>query len=517
MSTPKCTYNIRTQLTSFAPGGTWTYVGYNSSSDAGPWSQTPVVPLVPELSGTTINRGDDFAIITDNKSFGYYRFNYTIGTDTVSLTIRVIDDIITSGVSTSITLSTQDNPVDLLYILGGSANGVWTDLDSAGGAFNSGTNTLTPTTLTPGNTYRFKYSLTNGYAQGGCTSCPSLESTVTVSIVSGFSARIDATDDTCTFTMALKNPDDNVSNKAKVVIEADSFRPKFTVKRVVTDCNSLTVADDVVEVAAFTELIIGHNMGTVPSALQTGGFIETLTLTNSAGGTVTVPLAPSGANQAVFTGVGGSTTASALTFAAFNTSAYRDALQIAIANSLGAQGFFANTHYRLFVRVDNISGTGEVVIGFFAKHQPSSAWLGYNTMSYRVTSSSNTTSAGINYKFYGYSFIPATYSLGSCGYLNVLPAGSTQIIDTSTSTYNNIVLTGSTYVFTVDGSSVSSLTCTSKRLQAVPLNCTGNTTYLWDYKGATTSVIEVFVKGTYKVTLTCDNPVATKEVIYVYS
>ena len=517
MSTPKCTYNIRTQLTSFAPGGTWTYVGYNANSDSGPWGNNPATPLVPELPGSVINRGDDFTIVTDGKSFGYYKFNYTIGSDTVSLTVRVIDDVITSGVSTSITLSTQDSPVDLLFILGGSPNGVWTDLDSAGGAFNSATNTLTPTTLTPGNTYRFKYSLTSGYAQGGCTSCPSLESTVTVSIVSGFSARVDVTDDTCVLTMALRNPDDNVANKAKVTIDADSLRPKFVVKRVVTDCNSLTLADDVVEVAAFTELIIGHNMSTVPSALQTGGFIETLTLTNSAGGTVTVPLAPSGANQAVFTGVGGSTTASALTFTSPNTTAYRNALEIAIRNSLGVQGFFINTHYRLFIRVDNVSGTGEVILGFFAKHQPSTAWLGYSSMLYRATSSSGTTSAGINYSFYGYSFIPATYSQLPCGMLSVLPAGSTQIIDTSLSTYNNIVLTGSTYVFTVDGSSVASLTCTSKRLQAVPLNCTGNATYLWDYKSATTSVIEVINKGTYKVTVTCSNPVGTKEVIYVYS
>jgi hypothetical protein len=524
MSTPKCTYYIRKDLTTYAPGGTWTYVGYNVSTDAGPWGANPQSPLVSHAPGTVIQGVDDFLINTDNKSFGYYRFNYTLNSSTVSLTVRVIDDTITAGSDKELTLSTADTPANLLYALGASPNGTWTDLNGAGAAFNPTTGILTPTTLTPGNTYRFKYTLTNGYAQGGCQSCPDLETTITVFIAASFSARLDVTDDTCTYTMTLAHPDTAVANQGKVSISADAFVPNLSVRQIITDCNSIQVYNQVVRFGNSVELIIGHSTDITAIHLQSGGFIETLTLSNSAGGTVVIPLAPSGANQAVFAGIGGSTDASALTFSAYNSSSYQNAVGIAIRNYLGTQNFFENIHYKLFLSVLPTFANGSLKIGFIARHQPSTAWLGYNTMGYRASTGAGITTAAINYKFTVNAVNPVTYNIPGCSnlqavFITSLPGGVENIIDVSTATYNNIPLLSNTYTLTLDNAnSIMSRVCNSKRLQAVPLNCSGTVSYLWPgYFNATASVIEVVNKGTYTVSVSCTNPSGTKEVVYVYS
>lgn len=510
MSTPKCTYNIRTQLTSFAPGGVWTYVGYNSNTDAGPWSQTPAVPLIPELSGTVINRGDNFSIVTDDKSFGYYRFNYTLGTDVVSLTIRVIDDIITAGSSKTLTLSTASSPVNLRTLLGASAGGTWTDVNNAGAAFAN--DILTPTTLTPGNTYQFKYSLTNSYTQGGCTSCPPLETTATVTILSVFAGRIDATDDTCTISMTLVHPDTSASNVAKVTVQANSFSPSIVCNRVITDCNNVVINQQLVNVKAVTEVVIGADM-TTGNNLQNTGFLETLTLNNSSGGTLTVPLAPSGINQAVFTGVGGTVTASDLTYQGFNNPAFASSIKKAIVNYLGTQSLVENTNYRLYVS----STDGYVSIRLSARHNPTQSWLGYNTLTYKITSGSNNTTLTSNSKFAGESPIDVFYTGTPCpASLVARTVFADTIIDLATTTYTNIGLKANTHSLTLANTSVTSGTCTSKLLTAVPLNCTGAATYLWTYGGLTTNSIEVTTKGNYTVTISCSNPVGSVTVTYEY-
>lgn len=510
MSTPKCTYSIRTQLTNFAAGGIWTYVGYNSSSDAGPWSETPVTPLVPEVAGSVINRGDNFSIITDNKSFGYYRFNYTLNGTTVSLTVRVIDDTITAGTSKSLILSTSSSPVNLLTQLGASAGGTWTDVNNAGAAFAN--NILTPTTLTPGNIYRFTYSLKNNYTPGGCTACPPLEATITVSIQSVFTGRIDSNDDTCTVTMTLVHPDTSVSNQAKVTVPTNALSPVLTVKRVITDCNNVVVNELVTNIKAVTEVTIGASM-TTGNNLQTSGFLETLTLNNSAGGTVTVPLAPSGANQAVFSGIGGNITASSLTYQGINNPAFASAIKTAIVNYLGTQNFTENTNYRVYVT----STDGYVSIRLSAKHNPSTAWLGFNQLAYKITSTSGNTTVSGNSKFSGESPIDVFYNGSPCpSSLVARPVFADTIVDLATTTYTSISIKANTHSFTLANTSVMSSTCPAKLLTAVGLNCNGVLTYAWNYGGVTTSTVKVITKGIYTVTISCSNPAGSIPITYEY-
>ncbi len=73
-----CPKALRTDINTTAqPGGVWTYIGYSSNSPTGPFTSTPITPLVQVAPGGTL-AGDNPIVNPASASPGFYRFRYYI-------------------------------------------------------------------------------------------------------------------------------------------------------------------------------------------------------------------------------------------------------------------------------------------------------------------------------------------------------------------------------------------------------------------------------------------------------
>lgn len=505
-----CTYNIKKDLApSFADGGTWKYIGYNVSSNTGPWTGTPANPLVNYSANSIIPLGDDFVIETKNKSLGYYKFTYTYLGSVVELIVRVIDDVVTAGVSKTINLTPSSGNTNLLTELGATAGGVWTDVDNVGAAFVN--NVLDPSGLSEGE-YEFKYNLTGSYEDKGCETCPPLESTIIVKISQSLTVLIEATDNTCAYTIAAKHPDTNTVNSAKVQIATNAYAPTLTVNKVISnDCEGVvyTAAETF---GSFDFVYVGVS-SLSSDVIEAGGYLETVQLTDSVTQAVTtVPVAPFGPNIANFSGLGGPLTANDLIYNGVDFNTFASSIAKAIQNNLGVSGFIQGEHYILRVGGSPVG----LRIQMAAKHNPTTKWFGVTSFTFKkVTGGVNITTATSNKSI--------TYIGGSLNYATSPCPKSLRLslqiaanpINIANTTYTNIAVV-TPIALTVNAAD-SKLTedCDSKAMQAIVQNCIGNITYSWS-SGETTQGIEKVTRGTYTVTVTCSNPSGTTSAQYVY-
>jgi hypothetical protein len=504
-----CTYNIRKDLApSFATGGTWKYIGFNASSGSGPWTSTPANPLVNYTANSTIPLGDDFVIETKDKTVGYYKFTYTVLASTVDLIVRIIDGVITAGVSKTLDLTPSSGNTNLLTALGATAGGTWTDIDNVGAAFSNGI--LDPSGLAAGE-YEFKYDLTGTYVDEGCDSCPPLVSTITVKIAQSLKAIITATDDTCAFTISGKHPDTSTANSGKVEIATDGYAPTIKVNKVITSCTGV-VYTATENIASFDFVYVGVT-STSNNVFQAGANLETVTLTDSVTQTTTtIGVAPSGTNIATFSGVGGNITANSLIYNGVDFNSFIGSVSIAIQNRLGVLGFTQGIHYVLRI-AGSITG---LRIQMAAKHNPTTKWFGVTGLSYKTTSSGQVLTETIPVKDVSFGGNTLYYSTNPCpSDLRLRYMLENNPVDLANTSYNTIgVITPIALTVASVGSKLTE-TCNSKLLQTTVQNCNGTVTYSWS-SGETTQSIEKVTRGTYTVTVTCSNPSGTTTAQYVY-
>lgn len=549
----ECTKFIRADLSDsggapYPGGGVWTYLGY-STVEGGPYTDTPATPLVPYAKDAVIPEGDDFELVTGGVTTGYYAFQYDQGGQTYTSLIGIFSGIDCAGVDSDKIYSSSDATVyDLSTFLDGTGcpthttGGAWENIDSAPGF--SAPN-FTPSTAGVG-IWRFRYYLQDtGYeAYEDCEDC-NVEALITVEVTADFRVFITTADTTCQYTAAVDNPSDSVANKANVSIDDDDFFPSFEFRKVVdsdcedTDCTVSIVAShpdtgvednfklviapnylasDILYNAAFltcndevawinatttnSKFASTHNymLGFELEGFQTGGYIDRIQMTENNNGVETnfwVPCAPSGANQATFSGSGGTTDATALTFDDTLPGNFSAAIAIAIRNELidnrgYSEAETEGTTDEFFLAWDTSSysgGDGRIAIRFTVKHQPTGIWAGLKTSAATVEADFDGIAGVVAYTYadpemieeklsFGFSIsssFPVGSKLSNCSEANlqIESTTSTPLIDVSD--YDTIIwnasnaavgpLSATEAVWSVPNTgSPTSMTCTDQPL-----------------------------------------------------
>lgn len=508
MATLTCSFNLRTASTSVGvpTGGKWYYKGY-SSTEGGPYDDTPATSLFPSLViDDEIPGGDNPVVYTLGVTAGYYLVQYQYPGNILSRVIKITTQNENAGNSDSLSFSTSDNNTyNLLTFTGGLPGGTWTDLDGAGAGFNNGE--ITPSNFPSPGVYEFLYSFKVGnYEEIDCQACPPLESTITVTIDDGFTVSIVQSAGTCDYTISMENPDTALANQAKLLINANDSAPTFSQRRKVTSTCGEELYNQVINQQTFSI----HLYNKVNN-LADGGNLEYITAYSTTQGAITIPLAPSGVNMAVMSGVGGNVTAGQLVFNSASPNTFEDAITFVIRNYLGTLGYVEGVNYNLFpttVEVDDI------FIFFRCKHNPTTEWIGLDnalsTIEYVQTSGGIPQTSGTPEILDIPLTIDFSYDRSPCP-INLRyrtnPTNSPAWLDEPNVTYNSIPLAGIATSFSLHGSSVLVEQCASTILTATPQNCAGNVTYLWNTGDTTNSINRV--SGTFSVDADCDNPVET--------
>lgn len=521
-----CSAYMRSTFNSAAPaGGFWTYEGYDATSGAGDFDDTPPNPLFPYNVGDVIPLGDDFQINYRDKTPGFYKVTYNYSGNQDEVVLELLDsDTQCAGADTSQTFSNTDNTAySLLGLLSSgdcitiTSGGQWEDIDGAGAAFNTTTGELTPSNVSTPGEYRFRYYLnTTGYDIFDCEECPSFESTFTANVLAAFGINITSSAASCDHTISVENPDTTISNEAKVLMDTAESRdwPVYQVrKKVTSSCDGEMVN----EVVNYVDNHLLYTVLQTNADLNNGGNIETVKLFSTTTGAIDVPVAPFGPNQAAQKGTAGQVTATDLVYDCNNPTRFSNALEIVIKNYLiDTVGLTDGVNFSFeFAAVDALCTNATLKIYMGVYHSPSNQWVGVNRTSsqivYKTDSGAIDTTSGNTDILVNSSTNLYVESPAPCNGTSKLRWGSedesvSTIIDTANTDYNVVTLNVSTFTFTNDpNDSNSTESCEGYTLTASPFNCVGTTTYLWDRDGETTASITVS-PGTYSVTADCDNP-----------
>jgi len=384
-----CTTYIRKDLSvkngvAFPSGGVWTYTGY-STTEGGPYDDTPTNDIVSYDAGEVIPLGDDFQLNTDGVDVGYYAFTYERD-GTYTLVVAVLDKSNCAGVDSTVEYSNTDGTAyDLSTLLPGTGctspdgSGTWEDIDGAGGNFVAPN--LTPNGLTPG-TYRFRYYLQDtDYNAYECEDDCNIEATITVEIFSDFSVAIAVTSGTCTYTIDVQHPSTNVSGDIQLTVNADDESVRLTYDKIVA---STCQSSDIINTEVVKNNFVYITDIESDTGLQDTGTIENLTIQSTTLGNIVIPLSPT---TATLSGAGGNIASNDLAFYSIQSAKFEQTIKKAIINYLYDQGYTHYTDYKL--SYVTVSSSGIIKIGFGVKHNPSSEWLGIDRSSavleYKVT------------------------------------------------------------------------------------------------------------------------------------
>jgi hypothetical protein len=517
-----CVINLKQDVIPSLPNnGFWVYQGYNVSSDVGPWGVNPLSPLFSFSPGTVVNT-PNIQLNTEGKSAGYYGFDYVYGSEATRIVVSVIEDSITAGVSKSINLSETSSPINLLTQLGASSGGIWTDVDNVGSSFSNGT--LDPDGL-PSGVYRFRYDLTDqNETVDTCTDCPSLISEISVNITPGITGNITLSTESATYTLELVHPDSSTLNRAKFVLLSDNLTWQVLARKLVKR-NSVTIEDTIVNLHATAPLTSTFSSAPVLwlgrriesfAALQPTGFIQYVTLVDSVTNTasVTVPLAPSGTYQAVFSGPAGTVTADDLTFNGTNGPQMAAAIIVAFKNYMSTISAVEGTHY-YFTLENSILGTSPPSKFYTAvKHTPASLWYGISGIAFKRNSSAINTTSSQEVNAFTWWELPVRFGQG-CPYLSYDPSFAAYIFNGNRFTFSFTNFSELTpVVISEKPTSFVSTVCTEDILTVSVQGCTGSLSYLWS-TGSTTASTLALLPGLYTVTCTCTNPAQTITLSYV--
>lgn len=493
------------------PGGSWVYVGFNATVDTGPWTGTPAIPLVNVAAGTNLaSWGYDFALVEDGKTPGYYRFtyNYIGGSDDV--TIRVQSNLVCAGQNAGITIEAGDAfTLNLFTLISGGVcpspqtGGTWTNVDSSPG-FNAGTGILTTGSI-PEGTYHFEYTI----SASNVLDCDNCITTATVTLTVSSAATLDATigksDVSCTYSYRLAHPVTDTSNQVYFTIADNDQNATLSYKAEVLNCDSEIVFSETVVIP--TPMSLGTSTRTgLPMA--TGGWIDSMRVHSSLGTFVTVPLGPL---TATYSGVGGTTNATALTYNASTPSIFFNAIRIALVNYLGVLGYVENTDYKIEY-IGMSSPLNTVLIAMGCKRNPTSRWLGIRKVGSLLTFKPTgggvvTTGNGSNY-YTQVNFermFSALPCLAGANMLHMIGSFTPSHINLTTLDLDVIDLVGADLAVTPTGT--LSKSCTDKLLTANPTGCGGTLSYEWQ-TGATTQSIKVpYIAGvTHTIQVSCTSP-----------
>ena len=497
------------------PGGSWVYVGFNATSNTGPWTGTPSVPLVNVAAGTDLSSwGYDFTLTEDGKTPGYYKFtyNYVGGSDDVIIYVQ--SNLICAGQNAGITIEEGDAfTLNLFTLISGGTcpspqtGGTWTNVDSSPG-FNTGTGVLTTGSVLEG-TYHFEYTISSSEVLE-CDSCPTTATvTLTVASPASLDATIGQSNTTCVYTYRLAHPVTDASNQVYFSIADEDQNDKLNYKVQVLNCDSEIVFEEEVSIANPMDLGVEIFTG----ALATGGSMEDLRLHMSTGPTITVPLSPL---TATYSGVGGTTNATALTYNSGTPEIFYNAVRVALVNYLGTLGFSENTNYKI-VRIGRYENgtTTQVTIVLGGKRNPSGTWIGVkksgSLLRFRPTGGAIVgTVNGLNYVkpiIFSRSFSALPCMAGS----NALTININTLayhLNLGLFDFDSIEISSSDLSVTPSGT--LSKSCTDKLLTANPTGCGGTLSYDWQ-TGATTQSIKVpYIAGvTHTVEVSCTSPSST--------
>lgn len=490
------------------PEGAWTYIGFNATSDTGPWTGTPAVPLVNVAPGTSLaSWGYNFTLVNDGKTPGYYRFQYDYVGGSDDVTIYIQSDSICPGQDYGITIEEGTALTFNLFSLisGGSCpspqiGGAWINQDSAPG-FDPFTSELDTTTITEGQ-YVFEYLIAEPEGLE-CSDCrTSAFVTLTIASPAALDATIAKTDVNCNYTLTVHNSVTNVVNNMYFSVPVDAYGPTVMYRAKVTNCDAKVIYDNVVTVP--NAVRIHTRVNTTP--MQNGGYMSTIRLRTTTGVNIIVPLEP---GTAIYTGPGGTTNATELTFNTSSSGVFFSAIRKATINYLHTLGYTQGIHYDMLMPVFS-SGTN-VEIRFACKHNPSGFWLGYSLTSgqilyYEAPFAIRSTLMG-TVGGYGVSLTESFSSLPCVAGSNALVRNmSIAFVDfIYTCDFNYISIVASDIAATVTGTNTRS--CTDKALTANATGCSGSVSYLWG-TGQTTQTIKVpYIAGiTHTVDVSCTSP-----------
>lgn len=493
-------------------GGYWIYNGYSTSA-AGPFNMTPANPVFPGYApGQVLYGGEsDFLIYVKDKTNGFYSLSYYFESGNNTLKIQVIDDSLCVAQDQTITMSSSGSPVDLTTYLDDlscashETGGDWEDLDSSGALTGS---SFDPQTAGAG-TWRIRYYFNES---GFTDACCDTEIILTIVVTANFSIDILTTDTTCAHTLTVIDPVSSVALDVDVAME-QNYYPTISFKTKVTSPCSSDVVSAVKKYTPNNKLYTRIN---TDQEIFTGGFIETLTVYSVTTGTLDIPLAPSGSNQAVFSGSAGTTNATALTYNEFNPTVFANAIDIAIRNYLTGEGYVEGVDFKYgFSEVDSFGIPGIFSIYFEIFHNAPNNWIGiqlssgeinYNLDGSTPDVSVNTSVAGDFDAILVTDYI-ATPCLTGPNKLTWVSNPFTVIDDTGCD-YDVIDLTAAAFTITrASGNSVYS--CDAKVLTATPFNCGGTVGYTWSSGESVAAITKLVGTGSYTINATCSSPASS--------
>lgn len=177
-----CIHNLRTDFMNSSSGGSWTYVGYNSTSLSGPFTVNASTPPAA-LSGIVPLAlvGDDPAIDWAAADKGYYFFTYDLGVCGNSVTLLVHNKEECFNASTTISVHNQMGPIDLKLLAfdgcgSGRPTGYWKyDTLNYPGAFDPINGIVYPSLMDVGASEDYSFVIAKD-----CSDC---KATITVNIV----------------------------------------------------------------------------------------------------------------------------------------------------------------------------------------------------------------------------------------------------------------------------------------------------------------------------------------------
>lgn len=516
-----CLISART-LINAPPYGYWVYNGFNETVPAGPFNETPVVPLFPGYStGDILYGGEaDFILATDNKSQGFYSVTYVTETTSTTLIIQILDDAACVAEDQTLYFSDSTGSTDLTPYLDDAGcpahqtGGTWVDLDTSGALTGSN---FDPSAAGVG-TWRIQYYFRElGFQEADCC-----DTTVTLTCVvnAAFAVFISSVDNTCTYTLDVADPVSEVVGDIDFILD-ETVAPDFFVieyKRSVGSTCGDTYIDSTVQ-----QYVPGHTIGlgvatSTSFPFATGGYVDTLRAFSVATGTIDIPLAPSGGNQAVFSGSGGTTNATELTYTAGASATWINALKIAIRNYLiDVKGLTEGTDFdlRLF---GYSTSTNTLSIRFGIRHNAASSYVGLQRATSQITYFHNgvtTHTSTTDSVQYDLSVrLITSYSSSPCltgG--NVLTYQSANIpnpVNVSTFDYDNVTLSTAAASTTVNESASNETEdCAAKTLTADTINCTGVLSYLWSSGETSADITKLVGSGLYSVDVDCTIPLSS--------
>jgi len=311
------------------------------------------------------------------------------------------------------------------------------------------------------------------------------------------SVSIDLVRSSCTYTIAMEDPDLGTSQiKAEVIPESSNFRLSW--RCVVTGCGGAEIFNEIQEELRTNASYI-HQTETLNSS--GGGYLVSIKVYDNIGNNFIVPLSPTDPNTAL-TGSQGTTTASDLYFSFSTQSAWAIATDIVIRNYLVDVLGCDPTDFGLDVSTFSF---GSVRIAFLIK-ETVNKWIGINfnqaELIYNVDGTGGDltqTNAGI-LNFGG--AIIHTYSTG-CGDLSII----TNFITPGSATnqnWNHLSPSAAHIHYSIQSGSVTSLNCSIAELMAnVDDPCVG-IFYLWSNGEETPSItVEDNPGDTYTVVVKC--------------